>query len=65
MPRARRVRRAPVPAAFAGAFVIDRLAGQGLEDAIKHLLGWMLLVAGIVVYVVWRKTRRAETPVNY
>jgi len=36
-----------VPAALAGAFVIDRLAGQGLEDAIKHLLGWMLLVAGL------------------
>ena len=36
-----------VPAAFAGAFVIDRLAGQGLEDAIKHILGWMLLVAGL------------------
>lgn len=36
-----------VPAALAGAFVIDRLAGRGLEDAIKHLLGWMLLVAGL------------------
>lgn len=36
-----------VPAALAGAFVIDRLAGQGLEEAIKHLLGWMLLVAGL------------------
>lgn len=40
-----------VPAAFAGSYVITRLAGDGLEDAIERLLGAMLLIAGTATLV--------------
>jgi uncharacterized protein len=34
-----------VPAAFAGAFTISRISSGGVEDDVKKILGWVLLVA--------------------
>src|SRR5690349_10277136 len=34
-----------VPAAFAGSYVIDKIAGKGLENHVKTILGVVLLVA--------------------
>jgi uncharacterized membrane protein YfcA len=50
-----------VPAAFAGAYVISRVTGAGAEDTVKHLLGWVLLVAaaGMLVKTIAQTRRRA------
>jgi uncharacterized membrane protein YfcA len=52
-----------VPAAFAGAYVISRVTGAGAEDAVKHILGWVLLVAaaGMLVKTIVQ-TRRSALP---
>jgi uncharacterized membrane protein YfcA len=52
-----------VPAAFAGAYVISRVTGAGAEDTVKHILGWVLLVAaaGMLVKTIVQ-TRRSELP---
>ena len=38
-----------VPAAFSGAFILDRMAGDGFEEHLKLLLGYALLVAAIAM----------------
>jgi uncharacterized membrane protein YfcA len=38
-----------VPAAFSGAFILDKMAGDGFEDHLKLLLGYALLVAAIAM----------------
>jgi uncharacterized membrane protein YfcA len=50
-----------VPAAFAGAYVISRVTGPGAEDTVKHILGWVLLVAaaGMLVKTIVQTRRRA------
>jgi uncharacterized membrane protein YfcA len=50
-----------VPAAFAGAYVISRVTGAGAEDTVKHILGWVLLVAaaGMLVKTIAQTRRRA------
>ncbi|MDQ1510795.1 MAG: uncharacterized protein QOG50_2639, partial [Actinomycetota bacterium] len=52
-----------VPAAFAGAYVISRVTGAGAEDTVKHILGWVLLVAaaGMLVKTIVQ-TRRSALP---
>jgi len=52
-----------VPAAFAGAYVISRVTGAGSEDTVKHILGWVLLVAaaGMLVKTI-AQTRRRTLP---
>jgi len=52
-----------VPAAFAGAYVISRVTGPGAEDSVKHILGWVLLVAagGMLVKTIVQ-TRRSQLP---
>ena len=52
-----------VPSAFAGAYVISRVTGAGAEDTVKHILGWVLLVAaaGMLVKTI-AQTRRRELP---
>jgi uncharacterized membrane protein YfcA len=52
-----------VPAAFGGAYVISRVTGAGAEDTVKHILGWVLLVAagGMLVKTIVQ-TRRSELP---
>lgn len=52
-----------VPAAFAGAYAISRVTGAGAEDAVKHILGWVLLVAaaGMLVKTIVQ-TRRSALP---
>ena|SRR5258708_25157152 len=49
-----------VPAAFAGAYVISRVTGGGAEDNVKHILGWVLLVAaaGMLVKTIAQTRRR-------
>ncbi len=51
-----------VPAAFAGAYAISRFSGgSGAEDNVKHILGWVLLVAaaGMLVKTIAQTRRRA------
>jgi uncharacterized membrane protein YfcA len=50
-----------VPSAFAGAYVISRVTGAGAEDTVKHILGWVLLVAaaGMLVKTITQMRRRA------
>ena len=50
-----------VPAAFAGAYVISRVTGPGADDTVKHILGWVLLVAaaGMFVKTIVQTRRRA------
>jgi uncharacterized membrane protein YfcA len=50
-----------VPAAFAGAYVISRVTGPGAEDNVKHILGWVLLVAaaGMLVKTIVQTRRRS------
>jgi uncharacterized membrane protein YfcA len=50
-----------VPAAFVGAYVISRVTGPGAEDTVKHILGWVLLVAaaGMLVKTIVQTRRRA------
>jgi uncharacterized protein len=52
-----------VPAAFAGAYVIDRVASQGFEDDIKQILGVVLLIAAAAMLVkVVVQARRGASP---
>ena len=50
-----------VPSAFAGAYVISRVTGEGAADAVKHILGWVLLVAaaGMLVKTIIQSRRRS------
>lgn len=50
-----------VPAAFAGAYVISRIAGGGAENHVKEILGWVLLVAatGMLTKTVLQARRGA------
>ena len=52
-----------VPAAFAGAYVIDQIASNGFEDNVKKILGVVLLIAaaGMLVKVVVQ-ARRGSAP---
>jgi uncharacterized protein len=52
-----------VPAAFLGAYVIDEVAGKGLEDRVKQILGVVLLIAAaaMLVKVVVQARRRVVT----
>ena len=34
-----------VPAAFGGAYAISRISGGGVQNDVKQILGWVLLVA--------------------
>ena len=40
-----------VPAAFCGAYVIDQVASQGLENRVKQILGVVLLIAAAAMLV--------------
>ena len=52
-----------VPAAFAGSYVIDRVATGGVEDDIKQILGVVLLVAAAAMLVkVAVQARRGPMP---
>jgi uncharacterized membrane protein YfcA len=52
-----------VPAAFAGAYAISRVTGAGAEDTVKHILGWVLLVAAAGMLVkTTLQTRRRTLP---
>jgi uncharacterized membrane protein YfcA len=50
-----------VPAAFLGAYVIDAVASKGVEDDVKQILGYVLLIAAaaMVVKVVLQLRRPA------
>ncbi len=50
-----------VPSAFAGAYVISRVTGDGAQDTVKQILGWVLLVAaaGMLVKTIVQTRRRA------
>jgi uncharacterized membrane protein YfcA len=52
-----------VPAAFLGSYAISRVTGGGAEDTVKHILGWVLLVAagGMLVKTI-AQTRRRDLP---
>jgi hypothetical protein len=52
-----------VPAAFAGAYVIDRVASAGFEDNVKQILGVVLLIAAAAMLVkVVVQSRRGASP---
>ena len=52
-----------VPAAFLGAYVIDRVASQGFENSIKEILGVVLLIAaGAMLVKVVVQARRGAAP---
>jgi len=52
-----------VPAAFVGAYAISRVTGPGAEDTVKHILGWVLLVAAAGMFVkTIVQARRNELP---
>ena len=58
-----RVDRVPVPAAFAGSYVIDQVASKGLEDDVKQILGVVLLIAAAAMLVkVVVQARRGASP---
>ena len=50
-----------VPAAFLGSYVIDRVASQGLDNRVKQILGFTLLLAAaaMVVKIVVQRHRRS------
>jgi uncharacterized membrane protein YfcA len=52
-----------VPAAFLGAYVIDAVASKGVEDDVKQILGYVLLIAAaaMVVKVVLQLRRPAAS----
>ncbi len=51
-----------VPAAFVGSYVIDDIAGKGLENHVKEILGAVLLVAAAAMLVkVVVQARRHES----
>src|SRR5690242_11469079 len=51
-----------VPAAFLGSYVIDAVASKGVEDDVKQILGYVLLIAAaaMVVKVVLQLRRPAS-----
>lgn len=52
-----------VPAAFLGAYVIDSVAGKGLETNVKEILGVVLLIAAAAMLLkVAVQTRRKSAP---
>jgi uncharacterized membrane protein YfcA len=52
-----------VPMAFLGAFLLDQVIGKNGADAIKRLLGWVLLVAaGAILAKVALQARRRDAP---
>ena len=52
-----------VPAAFAGAYIIDQVASKGLENEIKQILGVVLLIAAAAMLVkVVVQARRGPAP---
>ncbi len=53
-----------VPAAFTGAYVIDAVAGQGLEDRVKVILGVILLIAAAAMLVKVVMTARHHRPAD-
>jgi len=50
-----------VPAAFAGAYTISRISSGGVEDDVKKILGWVLLVAaaGMAVKLAAQSRRKS------
>jgi uncharacterized membrane protein YfcA len=54
-----------VPCAFAGAYVLDRVIGDGNETVIKRILGWVLVVAaGAILAKLVLNARRGAAPVT-
>jgi uncharacterized membrane protein YfcA len=54
-----------VPCAFFGAYLLDRVVGTDNKDAIKEILGWVLLVAaGAILAKLVLQSRRREPPVS-
>ena len=52
-----------VPAAFLGAYLIDRVASNGFEDSVKQILGVVLLIAAAAMLVkVVVQARRGSAP---
>jgi uncharacterized membrane protein YfcA len=52
-----------VPAAFVGSYLLDALWGSNHGDAIKKLLGWVLLVAAAAILAkVYLQNRRQNGP---
>jgi len=52
-----------VPCAFLGAYLLDRVVGTDNKDAIKEILGWVLLVAaGAILAKLVLQARRREAP---
>jgi len=50
-----------VPAAFAGAYVISRVSGGGVQNDVKQILGWVLLVAaaGMALKLITQARRKS------
>jgi uncharacterized membrane protein YfcA len=54
-----------VPCAFLGAYLLDQVVGTDNKDAIKEILGWVLLVAaGAILAKLVLQARRREPPVS-
>jgi uncharacterized membrane protein YfcA len=54
-----------VPCAFLGAYLLDQVVGTDNKDAIKAILGWVLLVAaGAILAKLVLQARRREPPVS-
>ena len=54
-----------VPSAFFGAYLLDDVIGTDNQDAIKHILGWVLLVAGgAILAKLVLQARRRTAPVT-
>ena len=50
-----------VPAAFAGAYAISRISGAGVQNDVKQILGWVLLVAaaGMALKAITQARRKS------
>jgi uncharacterized membrane protein YfcA len=54
-----------VPCAFLGAYLLDQVVGTDNKDAIKSILGWVLLVAASAILAkLVLQARRHEAPVS-
>ena len=54
-----------VPCAFLGAYLLDTVVGTDNKDAIREILGWVLLVAaGAILAKLVLQARRREPPVS-
>src|SRR6478736_632348 len=54
-----------VPAAFAGAYLLDEVIGTDNQNTVKQILGWVLLVAaGAILAKLMLQARRNEAPVT-